>query len=208
MDYQARYARRREEYSHAPQGESLSEKERDRSGLMTRRSDFPTQAIRLHTDWIAFQTGWGLGTTLRSTQWYNRNIVGRIGRKISALVDASRCLSTSGFTLIEMIGVQAIIAILPSFMAPTAINQLAAVRRDSEDRQWATSARGIELFVRQTHSFPATLTALSPDYVAMALGQLTTNPNGFLRYYYVQPNISGFTNSTGLSTTVLQIRGL
>lgn len=102
-----------------------------------------------------------------------------------------------------MIGVLAIIAILASFIAPNVINQLASVRRDSEDGQLATIARGIELYVRQTHSFPATLTALSPDYVAMALGQLTTNPNGFLRYYFVQPNISGFTNSTGLSTTAL-----
>lgn len=173
MDYQAGYARWREEYSHAPQDEILSEKEQDRTGLMTRRNDFPTQAIGLPAAPISFQTGGGPGTTLRSTQWYNRNTVGRIGRKISALFDASRCLSTSGFTLVEMIGVL------------------------------ATIARGIELYVRQTHSFPATLTALSPDYVAIVLGQLTTNPNGFLRYYFVQPNISGFTNSTGPSTTAL-----
>lgn len=184
-----------------PQGETSLR--RSKTGRMTRRNDLPTQAIGLHTALISFKTGWGFGTTLRSTQRDNRNTVGRIGRRISAFIDASRCLSTSGFTLVEMIGVLAIIAILASFIAPNVINQLASVRRDSEEGQLATIARGIELYVRQTHSFPATLTALSPDYVAMALGQLTTNPNGFLRYYFVQPNISGFTNSTGLSTTAL-----
>lgn len=102
-----------------------------------------------------------------------------------------------------MIGVMAIIAILASFIAPNMIQQLTAVKRDAEEGQLATIAQGIELYVRHTHSFPATLTALSPDYVPAALGQLTTNPNGYLRYYFVQPNISGFTNAAGLPMTAL-----
>jgi type II secretory pathway pseudopilin PulG len=102
-----------------------------------------------------------------------------------------------------MIGVLAILAILASFITPNVINQLKAAKRDAENEQLATIAKGIELFVRQTRSLPPTLTVLSPDYVPIALGQLTTNPNGFLRYYFVQPNIGGFTNATGLSTTAL-----
>ncbi|MDT3777414.1 type II secretion system protein [Nitrospira sp. MA-1] len=170
---------------------------------MKRRDHFFTQAIGLHTDSISFETDWRPGTTLRSSQCNNRNAVKIIGRSLSAFIRTSRCLATSGFTLVEMIGVMAIIAILASFIAPNVINQLATVRRDSEDGQLTTIAQAVELYVRQTHSFPTTLTALSPDYVAMASGQLTTNPNGFLRYYFVQPNISGFTNSTGLPTTAL-----
>jgi type II secretory pathway pseudopilin PulG len=104
---------------------------------------------------------------------------------------------------VELIGVLAILAILASFITPNVINQLKAAKRDAEDEQLVTIARGIELYVRQTRSFPAALTALSPDYVPIALSQLTANPNGYLRYYFIQPNISGFTNSTGLSTSAL-----
>jgi prepilin-type N-terminal cleavage/methylation domain-containing protein len=121
----------------------------------------------------------------------------------SSMPLAYRLASPAGFTLVEMIGVLAIVAILASFIAPNVINQLKAAKRDAEDEQLATIAKGIELYVRQTRSFPATLTVLSPDYVPIALGQLTTNPNGFLRYFFVQPNMSGFTNATGLLTTSL-----
>jgi prepilin-type N-terminal cleavage/methylation domain-containing protein len=170
---------------------------------MMKRKDFCTQATALLTASVSLQKGRPPDTTLRSSHYEIRNTLEIIGRGLSALIGASRCRSTSGFTLVEMIGVLAIIAILASFLAPKVIQQLATVKRDAEDGQLATIAQGIELYVRHTHSFPATLTALSPDYVAAALGQLTTNPNGFLRYYFVQPNISGFTNATGLPTTAL-----
>lgn len=121
----------------------------------------------------------------------------------ASLPHAVRLMSPSGFSLVEMIGVLAILAILASFIAPNVINQLKAAKRDAEDEQLATIAKGIELYVRQTRSFPATLSVLSPDYVPIALGQLITNPNGFLRYFFVQPNMIGFTNATGLLTTAL-----
>ncbi|MDH4192653.1 MAG: type II secretion system GspH family protein [Nitrospirota bacterium] len=120
-----------------------------------------------------------------------------------SMLHTVRLTSPSGFTLVEMIGVLAILAILASFITPNVINQLKAAKRDAEDEQLAIITRGIELYVRQTRSFPPTLGVLSPDYVPIALGQLTTNPNGFLRYFFVQPNMSGFTNATGLLTTAL-----
>ncbi len=111
---------------------------------------------------------------------------------------ASRLTPSAGFTLVEMIGVLAILAILASFITPNVVNQLRSARRDAEDQQLANIAQGIELFLRQNRSFPGTLSALSPDFVATSVGQLTNNPNEFLRYYFVQPNISGYTNPVGL----------
>ncbi len=114
-----------------------------------------------------------------------------------------RLRSSQGFTLVELVGVLAIVAILASFIAPNVINQMRSARRDAEDQQLANIAQGIELYIRQTRSFPANLPVLSPDYVSAASGQLTNNANGFLRYFFVQPNISGYTNEAGLAPTAL-----
>ena len=116
---------------------------------------------------------------------------------------ASRLTLSSGFTLVELIGVLAILAILASFITPNVINQLRSARRDAENQQLANISQGIELYLRQTRSFPANLAVLSPDYVPVSSGQLTNNANGFLRYYFVQPNLSGFTNVAGLDPTAL-----
>jgi len=116
---------------------------------------------------------------------------------------ASRLTSSPGFTLVELIGVMAILAILASFITPNVINQLRSARRDAEDQQLLNIAQGIELYLRQTKSFPANLPVLSPDYVPVSSGQLTNNANGFLRYYFVQPNISGYTNAVGLAPAAL-----
>ena len=115
----------------------------------------------------------------------------------------SRLGPSQGFTLVELIGVLAILAILASFIAPSVINQLRGARRDAEDQQLVNIAQGIELYLRQTRSFPANLAVLSPDYVPASSGQLNNNANGFLRYYFVQPNISGYTNVAGLDPAAL-----
>ena len=111
--------------------------------------------------------------------------------------------STGGFTLVEMIGVLAILAILASFITPNIMNKLRAANRDAESLQLEAIAKGIELYIRQTRTFPPNLSALSPDYVPIALTQLTTNRNGFPRYYVLQPNLAGFSNATGLGTNLL-----
>ena len=115
----------------------------------------------------------------------------------------SRLTSSPGFTLVELIGVLAILAILASFITPNVINQLRSARRDAEDQQLTNIAQGIDLYIRQTRALPANLAALSPDYVPISMGQLTNNANGFLRYFFIQPNVSGYTNDTGITPATL-----
>jgi prepilin-type N-terminal cleavage/methylation domain-containing protein len=157
----------------------------------------------LHGDPNSFGIGRHYGRTLPLIQSIKNMLFTIRSQKVSPCFRDFRFTSSRGFTLVEMIGVLAILAILASFITPNVINQLKATKRDAEDEQLSTIAKGIELYLRQTRSFPSTLTVLSPDYIPIALGQLTTNPNGFLRYYFIQPNISGFTNSTGLSASAL-----
>ncbi|MDR4495071.1 MAG: type II secretion system protein [Nitrospirales bacterium] len=111
--------------------------------------------------------------------------------------------STGGFTLVELIGVLAILAILGSMIAPNIIHTVRAANRDAESQRLSAIGIGIELYIRQTQTFPANLAALSPDYVSLPLGQLNTNANGFLRYVYMQPNVAGYSNGTGLATNQL-----
>jgi prepilin-type N-terminal cleavage/methylation domain-containing protein len=161
------------------------------------------KALVFHVDHISSGTVGYRGRILLLTHVIKGKQFGVRGKKESISLHTSRFTSSSGFSLIEMIGVLAIVAILASFVAPNVINELKAAKRDAEDEHLATIARGLELYVRQTRSFPATLTVLSPDYIPIALGQLTTNSNGFLRYYFVHPHIGGFTNAIGLSPTAL-----
>ncbi|MGD9850697.1 MAG: type II secretion system protein [Nitrospirales bacterium] len=108
-----------------------------------------------------------------------------------------------GFTLVEMIGVLAILAILGSIIAPNVIHTIRTANRDAESQRLSMIGKGIELYIRQNLAFPPNLAALSPDYVSLSLGQLNTNTNGFLRYFFIQPNVAGYVNGTGLATNRL-----
>ena len=106
----------------------------------------------------------------------------------------------AGFSLVELIGVLAVLAILASLVAPNVIGRMKAAERDAEEQNLEAIGRGIELYLRQNRSFPTNLSALSPDYVPLPATQLTTNTNGYTRYYYLQPNLIGFNNSSGISS--------
>jgi len=107
------------------------------------------------------------------------------------------------FTLIELIGVLAIISILAGMIAPNVIGRIKAATQDAEVQNLKVIAQGIELYLRKNRDFPATLSALSPEYVPFPPAQLTSNTNDYPRYYFVQSNLSSFSNATGLTSSEL-----
>ena len=108
-----------------------------------------------------------------------------------------------GFTILELIGVIAIIAILGAVITPNVINHLNAAARDAELETLEGIAHGIEVYLRETHTWPPTLATLSPDYLPTNTVQLAQNDGGFPRYFFVHPDISGITNDIGLDASEL-----
>ncbi len=114
-----------------------------------------------------------------------------------------RRATSDGFSLLELIGVIAIVAILGAVISPTVINHLKAAERDAEVETLEEVAHAIEIYLRDNHAWPPGLTTLTPDYIPLDTRQLTVNDGGFPRYFFVHPDISGITNSTGLSVSEL-----
>ncbi|MDH3503718.1 MAG: type II secretion system GspH family protein [Nitrospirota bacterium] len=106
-----------------------------------------------------------------------------------------------GFTLVEMIGVVAILAILIGVLAPNVIGRIKSANQDAENQNLQAIAKGVNLYLQQNGAFPPNLSVLSPDNIQLPPAQLTANTNGYTRYYFLQPNLSGFSNATGLSST-------
>lgn len=111
--------------------------------------------------------------------------------------------SAAGFTLIEMIGVLAVMATLMAIIAPTVLDQIDRAEQDAEARSLQSIGTGVELYLRQNFAWPANLAALSPDYVAIGNTQLTTNSRGYARYFFVHPTTSGYDNAVGLTSATL-----
>ena len=81
----------------------------------------------------------------------------------------------NGFTLIEMLGVLAILAILGGLLAPKFIQVINRDMRGAEVQRLQAIAQGIEVSLRENRAWPANLAALSPAYVPFSSTQLTQN---------------------------------
>ncbi len=111
--------------------------------------------------------------------------------------------SNQGFTLIEVIGVLAVMATLMAIVAPTILDQVDRAAQEAEGQNLEAIAEGVELYLRTNYDWPSTLSDLSPDYVAFGVAQITTNDRGFPRYLFVHPDTSSYVNSTGLTVSEL-----
>ncbi|WP_447969413.1 type II secretion system protein [Nitrospira sp. M1] len=112
--------------------------------------------------------------------------------------------TSNGFTLLELIGVIAVMAILGAIIAPNVINHLKAAEQDAEVKTLEGIAHAIEVYLRENRAWPPDLASLSPDYLPTNTVQLTQNNGGFPRYFVVHPDISGLTNAVGISVASLE----
>ena len=64
--------------------------------------------------------------------------------------------SHNSFTLVEMIGVMAVLAILASFLAPSLVRQIQTAKMAGEDQNLSTIAQGILEYVNATQTLPDT----------------------------------------------------
>ena len=110
---------------------------------------------------------------------------------------------SAGFTMIEVIGVLAVMATLMAIVAPTVLDQIDRAVQEAEVQNLSAIAEGVELYLRTTYAWPSSLSDLNPDYVSFGTAQLTTNDRGFPRYFVVHPDTSGYVNATGLAQSAL-----
>jgi hypothetical protein len=104
---------------------------------------------------------------------------------------------SSGLTLIEVIGVLAILVILTAAITPVAVRRVDIAARTKEFNDLIAISNGLTLQISRSFSIPgATGTAWATN-VAIALNQavtnITTNPRRFQRLYLVDPNIANLT---------------
>ncbi|MEL0082426.1 MAG: hypothetical protein VW985_05225 [Gammaproteobacteria bacterium] len=96
--------------------------------------------------------------------------------------------SITGFALLEMIGVLAVMAILAGAMAPFLLNQIDRSEADAEQAALDAIAEGVRQYylddsVATYGTLPANLAALSGGYVNAAAADLVTNDRGVARLY-------------------------
>lgn len=108
-----------------------------------------------------------------------------------------------GFTLLEIIGVLAVLATLMALIVPNFLDQMETATREGEDGSLQAIAEALETSVQENRSLPNALSDLSPNYTSAGSTQLTQNRQSFPRYYIPHPTMSGFSNGTGLNPSDL-----
>ncbi len=118
---------------------------------------------------------------------------------------------TTGFTLMELIGVMAIMAILSAALAPSVFDLINDAYADQEIENLETLAANLETYLQQTKTLPSSnrnvWSAALANVSDLPVERVLRNRRGFLRTLYFDPrflttgdsNFGGFTQSTGLA---------
>jgi prepilin-type N-terminal cleavage/methylation domain-containing protein len=118
---------------------------------------------------------------------------------------------SAGFTLLEMIGVIAIMAIMAAVMAPSLVRSVDDAYGDAETENLAAIAQGLEDAVRRRKSIPgpnpADWAAAIAAETDLPADKIRDNPRGFRRAIYFDPRFftaansafAGYTQTVGLS---------
>lgn len=115
-----------------------------------------------------------------------------------------------GFTLLEMIGVMAVLAILAAALAPNVVQMVDEGYYQAERKSLRTLADGLEQYIASSKQIPAGSawhTAVA-DMVALPLSRVEQNDKRYRRQVYFDPRFltttdrtwNGYTQTTGLSS--------
>lgn len=110
----------------------------------------------------------------------------------------------SGFTIIEVIGVLAVMATLMAILVPNIIDQLDRAVQEAEARNVKAIGQGVELYLTQNLNWPnGSIITLAPEYVPFDRDQTLLNPRGFLRYLRIHPDANPYNNGNGIAPSNL-----
>lgn len=115
----------------------------------------------------------------------------------------------AGFTLIEMIGVLAIISTLAAVLVPNVVRTVDEAVMEAEGRDLTTLADALESYTSAQKSIPnaAGWVAALAAVTSMSSNKVNLNERGFRRGYYVDPRFftatatafAGYTQANGLA---------
>ena len=109
----------------------------------------------------------------------------------------------AGFALIAMMGVLAIVVIMATVMLPNMVTSFNNQANETEKAILEDIGNSSATYLRSSRNWASTLAVHSPGYAAIDSTQLLQNDRLFPRYYVLHPNMSSFSNGTGLTQTAL-----
>lgn len=114
-----------------------------------------------------------------------------------------------GFTLIEMIGVLAIISSLAAVLVPNVVKTVDEAVNEAEGRNLTTLASALDSYTTSQKSIPnaAGWVAALGGFTSMSVNKINLNERGFRRGYYADPRFltaavgafAGYTQTNGLA---------
>ncbi|MCX8107572.1 MAG: type II secretion system GspH family protein, partial [Verrucomicrobiae bacterium] len=126
------------------------------------------------------------------------------GRAVDSPVAATGCLFTGqagGFTLIEFIGVLAILTIIGTIVTENVLARIARQVRETEASNLAAFGDALRKSIIRTKRIQGAgeLPAQMAEELALPVSQVVVNRQGYTRYFFVHPEFRvGLTNSSGL----------